>query len=634
MSLVPARCRILGACVVAALAAQLPAAPALAGADLPRPDPALEERYRERTGAAPLPSQTIPAVVERVQDIRIPVRAIEFESLPEYPRYGIDAAAVRELTESLRRRYAREDEVVSGGFTQSELEELGARLEALGGFDRPEALDANALQSLVATLQRQKRERGLSYSELEDIAAQVTRFYRERGLILARAYIPEQEVRDGVVTLAVLRGELGEVTVEGAQRYKPRRLAAVLDGQLGEAVHGGSVEQALYLLNDYPGLDVYGFFSPGDVPGQTRLNLQVRDERRWRMTLRGDNYGSRFTGDERGFLTLDMLNPTGIGDELSIGYLQSRAPVNSRLGVIRYSLPIAGPATRLQFSYDYNDFSLDDRSPELQLLDISGSNRSAEIGVRHQLRRGRLSNLALGLDLSDKKSSMDAAVSLPYPEEHVRAAEFSISGDVLSERLRMIHLGVLSLQYGDFVSDVAPGRDDRYYRIALDTASLMFLNLPWTDYETRLLLRSRMIHSNSALPAFEQMSLGGAQTVRAFSVSDFSVDSGAFLAAEWYLPMPSGWNVELPWGYRFNDVWQTALFIDGAYGIQNSFESGVSDSWAHFAGAGLLFKFGWDERFNVQASFARPVTNRSSVPGVGDRVKSLQTYLDFTWVMP
>src|SRR5690625_5846504 len=68
---------------------------------------------------------------------------------------------------------------------------------------------------------------------IETVADTITQYYRERGFILAKAYIPKQEVRDVVVTLTVLLGNLGEVNVHNNQRYSSgtvkRPFNAILD---------------------------------------------------------------------------------------------------------------------------------------------------------------------------------------------------------------------------------------------------------------------------------------------------------------------------------------------------------------------------------------------------------------------
>jgi len=594
--------------------------------DVPIPTPDPERNYDERTQPQQvLGENNIPPVSERQAGPRIAVTSIRFDTLPEYPERGITASAVQELVERLRRHYTHEDELFASGFTRTELEELAKQLQDIGAQDNPDAVGGEQVTQLVETLRRQKQERGLSYADLDDIANQITRFYREHGLILAKAYIPAQKVQNGAITFSVLEGKLGNVAVQGNKKYSEERLREPFEDQVGKAVDSRRIEETLYLLNDYPGLNTYGFFSAGSTPGTTDLNLQVRQEKPLRFTLRGDNYGSRFTGDQRLFGMLDWFNPLGIGDQLSIGWLQSRSPVSSRLGVLDYSLPVFSPRTRLSISYDHNDFSLDNSSEALRVLDIAGTNTNLTLALEHQLLRSRASNLSLGVAVADKKTTLDSVIDLPSANEHVRELELRLNTDHLSDRYRLLNMAALAVQYGKFQGEVAAGRDDQYYKLALDTSSLKFVTIPYAGVDTRFLLRTKLRYSKSALPAFEQLSLGGADGVRSFTVSDFSADTAALVSAEWYWPLPGGAKV--------NDLFQFGLFSDSAYGVQNSYQSAVSDKWAYLSGFGLLLKFAWNEWFSAQLSVAHPSSSKSNLDGAGENAKNVQSFLSFTWVL-
>jgi len=61
--------------------------------------------------------------------------------------------------------------------------------------------------------------REMDLTELEKVADLVTTEFRDRGYSLARAYIPAQEIKDGIVEIAVLEGKVGEIIVRGNQNY-------------------------------------------------------------------------------------------------------------------------------------------------------------------------------------------------------------------------------------------------------------------------------------------------------------------------------------------------------------------------------------------------------------------------------
>ena len=52
-------------------------------------------------------------------------------------------------------------------------------------------------------------DRKLTLTELRGMAARISDYYHRNGYFVARAYLPEQEIKDGAVTIAVLEGRYG-----------------------------------------------------------------------------------------------------------------------------------------------------------------------------------------------------------------------------------------------------------------------------------------------------------------------------------------------------------------------------------------------------------------------------------------
>ncbi len=598
----------------------------------------LQGEYRDRTTdkIEPSPDFDLPPVRDRNDEARIWVNKIEFIDLPEFPQQGIYAEQVMEMAEQHRRRSMKEDELLAGGFTTEELAELAALLTDMGvdmnARSMPDRVTRQQTSDLIGLLQRQKARRGMSLGDLNELATKVTQYYRRNGLFLARAIIPAQEVNAGVVKFQVLAGVQGAVNVNGATKYSEEKIRQPFEQQIGGLVNNRDVEEGLYLVNDYPGLSVYGSFSAGEQVGETILNIDVRQEQSWLLSVRADNHGSIFTGDDRLYAVADFYNPLGFGDALSLGFLQSYSPQESSLGQISYHFPVFDARTRVRLSADKNEFNIVDPDDNLlSLLDLEGTNSTYAININRQLQRSRARNLNIGMGITRKETTLDAAIAQFNQEEMVNGLEFSLAGDILGEESRILNAGDLLLQYGEFDSDVAEGRDAEFYKLALNTTSLLFLPVPYTDLSTRLILKSRLQYSESALPAFEQMVLGGAQGVRAFTVRDFSADTGGYVGAEWYWDLPDFLNPEFASGLRLNDMLQMALFVDGAYGSQNAIDADESDVWARVGGWGLLFKFSWMDRLSSQISFARPSFARVSNDELDQADKSVQIFADFTW---
>ena len=54
----------------------------------------------------------------------------------------------------------------------------------------------------------------LSIGDMERAAADLTTYYRSQGYILARAYLPAQDINQGTVEIAILEGVVGKTTVD------------------------------------------------------------------------------------------------------------------------------------------------------------------------------------------------------------------------------------------------------------------------------------------------------------------------------------------------------------------------------------------------------------------------------------
>jgi len=243
---------------------------------------------------------TIPPVIERNPDPqagpRIWVNRFKLDSLAEFPEDGVTREAVGRLVEQLRFDAMKLKEHIAYGYGRQDLVDIAqilADIEARGVFAEVTPLDVETLMEIVSG---QRLQRGLTHGQLEEIAQAVTQYYRERGYILARAYIPAQEVTGGVVELRVLEGRLGNVQVQGEPRYNKKLLMQPFGSVLGGSVTADNIQEAMYLANDLPGIELFGYFTAGDQLGETKLNLNVREEKQWDALLRLDNQGTDFTG--------------------------------------------------------------------------------------------------------------------------------------------------------------------------------------------------------------------------------------------------------------------------------------------------------------------------------------------------
>ena len=96
----------------------------------------------------------------------------------------------------------------------------------------------------------------LDFEGLTEAANNVRAYYRAKGYFLAQAYLPAQQIRDGVVEIAILEGRLGtiELKPDPASRLRPDFARGILDQHLkeGDPITETGLERPLLLLSDLP----------------------------------------------------------------------------------------------------------------------------------------------------------------------------------------------------------------------------------------------------------------------------------------------------------------------------------------------------------------------------------------------
>jgi hemolysin activation/secretion protein len=136
--------------------------------------------------------------------------------------------------------------------------------------------------------------RPLTLAELQEAAGKISEFYRAHD-ILARAYIPQQKIENGVVEIIVLEGTLGKITVDPASvsRLDPALATGIVGARApeGEAVHPRAIQEGVAVLNELPGVAANATLVPGANAGETNADLKLVDRALVSGLVQADNEG-------------------------------------------------------------------------------------------------------------------------------------------------------------------------------------------------------------------------------------------------------------------------------------------------------------------------------------------------------
>lgn len=603
----------------------------------------------------------IPAVRERDPDPlagpRLNITEFRVQGIVEYPELGITRESLNRLVEGIRFEMMGEGEMLDSGYTLEEVSEISDMVAQIEDETQGEHVGPLEVQRLVFLIREQRRRRGVTVGMIENVADTITRYYRERGFILAKAYIPEQHVRDGVVTLTLLLGELGEIDVQNNKKYKASTIERIFDPVINKPVTAKNIEERLFFVNDMPGLSAQAYFEPGSQVGDTRLNINVVTEKMFAGNVRLDNHGSDSTGEYRLYTDGYWYNPLGIGDQLHIGVLGTFEPANSMYGSIHYGVPLFSPRAKFTVGGSSNDFV----SEVLDGLTTTGDSVVLDASLNYILKRSRVKNYSvearfaeIDTDITnvllpendvDEGNAVAVADSVPDNDYDMRVRNLDLvfNFDVLHEKMRALHQGGVRLTYADIIEGRRFGQREKPLVFAVNYSLLKFVQLPFTDIHNRVIFRFAGQYADGALPSTSQLSLTGPTRMRGFEVNTYNADHGVAMGLDWVMNTPELLNFNLA-GQEFKDLLQPYIFVDAAYGVTNVSGSridasnpwpGVVGTWARLADVGFGFKFNL-QQFRSNISFARAVDFKEdlgsgSARGLNDLEVRNKLYFDMQY---
>lgn len=577
----------------------------------------------------------IPGVKDRDPDPtagpRLAVKEFRVQGLVEYPELGITRDAINKLVDKIRFDLMAEDKLLDSGYT---LEELGGLSDLLVDIEEDTVkrhVTPIEVQKLVWLIRDQRKKRGITLGQIESIADKITKFYRERGFILAKAYIPKQEVRDGIVTLTLLLGILGSVEVNNNKLYDVSTIKSVFNDLLTMPVTSDQIEENLYLINDFPGVVVNGFFEPGYQVGDTKLNINVKNENRYKSNIRLDNHGTKGTGLYRLYLDFQVNNPLGIADLLNASILTASSPSNTQFWRIFYQTKLFSPRWKLMLGASENQF-LVDKSELGTAQDLSGSVNVVDFGIRYDLKRSRKSNSKFEIKYENIESNLQiGSFSTDALNEKLNNLSLVYSFDFLNEKSKTLHQGNIKLSTANIVEGADVEQDKKFNTFAAGYTMLSFVKVPFFDSTSRLILRTNLQYAGKKVSSIARSALAGPSRVRGYSSDVFSADDSLFFASDWVFNAPDLFNFKLFGNTSFKDIAKPFVFAGISLGKQYSIVADNPNVSGQIADVGFGLQLAYKDKFSGNLQIAYPIMDEFSDSNINVADNNTRIVFDFQY---
>lgn len=115
----------------------------------------------------------------------------------------------------------------------------------------------------------------------------------------SKAYLPEQDLSDGVLKIGLFEGTVGKVTVKDNRWTKTGYIKNRVAPVPGELLKISELEQDVIKFNANNAIKLKVGLSAGEEPGTTDITLNAQDPFPFRLAFMTDNQGRQTIGTTR-----------------------------------------------------------------------------------------------------------------------------------------------------------------------------------------------------------------------------------------------------------------------------------------------------------------------------------------------
>jgi hemolysin activation/secretion protein len=428
--------------------------------------------------------------------------------------------------------------------------------------------------------------RPLDFTTLKNAAVEVAAAFREAGWIV-RVYLPQQDIKDGVVTIQIVEAVFGAVHFEGSATHVSQSQVQSLVEKaqhIGSALNSAALDRALLLIDDLPGITANGRLTEGQNQAETDLTLVVTDSPRLAGYVGTDNTGSRSTGESRLTANLAISSPADRGDQGTADLIHTEGSDYIRAA---YTIPVGNDGWRVGLNASHLSYEV------LTLGQTNGTSTTTGLEARYPLLRSRLRNVFLQTTY-DAKTFDNRSAGVVATQYKTQALSVAVSGN-LFDRWQGGGANSASLTLVSGKVNLAGSPNE-----AADTASTQtsgnFHKWRYALSREQVVTESTSLYAalsgqiaGKNLDSSEKFYLGGANGVRAYPSSEGGGSEGQMLNLEARVRLPS--NLTLTGFYDIGSVTVNKNnAITGAAALNSFSLNGVGVSLGWTSSFGLSIK--------------------------------------------
>ncbi|HYH23570.1 MAG TPA: ShlB/FhaC/HecB family hemolysin secretion/activation protein [Azospirillum sp.] len=440
--------------------------------------------------------------------------------------------------------------------------------------------------------------RDMGAAELEELRRALTAVYVRRGFISSGVVLPDQTIRDGVVTMQVVEGRLTAIEVSGLERMNPAYVVRRLERRAGPPLDIDALREGVEALLQDPLIDrLDARLAPGLRPGEGVLALGVREAPLLGGGITVSNDRSPTTGGTGARGDLGLRNLSGWGDQSWFRLARTRGTTELGAAV---EMPVTARDTRVRLAVD--SIKAEVVEAPFSALDIVSKTRTLEAGISQPVHRTATEAATLDLTFAHRRSEnwllgepFNFSAEADNGVTTVSVLRAAQSWTTRSTDTVLAARSTLSLGLPVFGATRMEGAADG--RFAAWLGQVQFARR-FGDGGVQLVLRGDVQLASDALPTIERFAVGGLASVRGYRENLMVRDNAVVASAELRLPVA---HAALADGGGDTGAVQVAAFVDAGRawnrrgdtpGPGSVWSTGVGVLWAPAPGAGVAVYYG------------------------------------------
>ncbi|MCP5245283.1 MAG: ShlB/FhaC/HecB family hemolysin secretion/activation protein [Burkholderiales bacterium] len=226
-------------------------------------------------------------------------------------------------------------------------------------------------------------------ADLEKAADAIQQAYRAAGYGGVVAFVPEQTMVDGNITIQVVEGKIANIQISGNKRANEENILGSLPHvRKGETPSVRNIDRNVQMANENPVKELRVALVAGAKPGEIDADIKVTDERAWRLLFGVDSAGTPGTGNFRTNVGVQHAN---LWNRDHIGTFQFQVsptdPSRAQIYSVGYRIPLYNYFSAIDAFYAHSNVESVTQATPVNVLGFTGKGDIAGFRAHRFLRR-------------------------------------------------------------------------------------------------------------------------------------------------------------------------------------------------------------------------------------------------------